>query len=47
MGLNVLAIKAAKPKEKRYLLKDERGLYLEIMPTGSKLWRLRYWFNQK
>jgi integrase len=36
------AIKAAKPQEKPYKLSDGRGLYLEIMPTGSKLWRLKY-----
>ncbi|MEB0129720.1 integrase arm-type DNA-binding domain-containing protein [Pseudomonas sp. CCI2.4] len=36
------ALKAAKPKEKPYKLADGEGLYLEIMPTGSKLWRLKY-----
>ncbi|PWK43765.1 tyrosine-type recombinase/integrase [Pseudomonas sp. OV226] len=36
------AIKAAKPHEKPYKLSDGGGLYLEIMPTGSKLWRLKY-----
>jgi integrase len=36
------ALKAAKPKEKPYKLTDGEGLYLEIMPTGSKLWRLKY-----
>ncbi|MDR0647988.1 MAG: Arm DNA-binding domain-containing protein, partial [Synergistaceae bacterium] len=28
-------------------LKDEHGLYLEILPTGKKVWRMRYWINQK
>ncbi|AOE87947.1 tyrosine-type recombinase/integrase [Pseudomonas sp. TCU-HL1] len=36
------AIKAAKPKEKPYKLSDGQGLYLEVMPNGSKLWRLKY-----
>lgn len=36
------AIKAAKPKEKPYKLTDGQGLYLEVMPNGSKLWRLKY-----
>lgn len=36
------AIKAAKPKEKPYKLTDGQGLYLEITPNGSKLWRLKY-----
>jgi len=31
------AIKAAKPKEKPYKLTDGQGLYLEVMPNGSKL----------
>jgi hypothetical protein len=26
---------------------DEKGLYLEISPTGSKLWRWKYRFNGK
>ena len=38
------AIKAAKPKEKPYKLTDGQGLYLDIKPTGSKLWRLKYRF---
>src|SRR3979490_3121780 len=36
------AIKVAKPKDKPYKLTDGQGLYLEVMPTGSKLWRLKY-----
>jgi hypothetical protein len=36
------AIKAAKPKEKPYKLTDGQGLYLEVMPNGSKLWRMKY-----
>jgi integrase len=28
-------------------MKDEHGLYLEILPTGKKVWRMRYWINQK
>ncbi|MGV8841858.1 MAG: tyrosine-type recombinase/integrase [Pseudomonas sp.] len=38
------AIKAAKPKEKPYKLTDGQGLYLDIKPGGSKLWRLKYRF---
>ena len=33
------AIKAAKPKEKTFKLTDGQGLYLDVKPTGSKLWR--------
>lgn len=41
------AIKAAKPKEKPYKLTDGQGLYLEIMPNGSKLWRMKYRHSDK
>lgn len=32
----------AKPKEKPYRISDSNGMYLEIMPNGSKYWRLKY-----
>jgi integrase len=35
-------IRAAKPRQKPYKLKDERGLYLLVTPPGGRLWRLRY-----
>lgn len=41
------AIKAAKPRDKLYKLTDGQGLYLEIKPNGSKLWRLKYRFDGK
>ena len=47
MALTELQIKQAKPGEKRYMIRDDRGLYLEVMPSGSKYWRLRYWENGK
>jgi integrase len=40
-------VKNAKPKDKPYKLMDERGLFLLVNPTGSKLWRFRYRFNEK
>jgi integrase len=39
------AIKAAKPKERLYKKTDGQGLYLEIKPSGSKLWRFKYRFD--
>lgn len=36
------AIRAAKPKEKRYKLTDGEGLYVEVAPSGGKWWRLKY-----
>lgn len=35
-------IKAFKPREKRYRIGDGRGLLLEVMPSGHKVWRYRY-----
>ena len=42
MPLTDLEIKKAKPREKRYTLCDGKGLNLEIRPSGSKAWYLRY-----
>ncbi len=42
-----LQAKNAKPKEKPYMLRDDRGLYLRIDPSGRKYWILRYWENKK
>ncbi len=35
-------IKKAKPRDKAYKLSDEKGLYLEIAPSGGKWWRFKY-----
>lgn len=35
-------IREAKPHQKPYKLTDSNGLYLEIRPSGKKLWRYRY-----
>lgn len=36
------AIKAAKPESKQYRMTAGQGMYLQVMPNGSKLWRLKY-----
>jgi integrase len=46
MLTNIL-IKNAKPRSVAYVLKDERGLGLEVSTTGRKWWRFRYWFKGK
>ena len=33
-----------KPRQRPYKLADSGGLYLEVMPTGSKCWRQKYRF---
>lgn len=40
--LSDLKIKNAKPKQKNYQLGDSGGLYLNVKPSGSKLWEMRY-----
>lgn len=37
----------AKPESKPYKLSAGDGLFLEVTPTGSKRWRLRYFFAGK
>jgi integrase len=45
--LSATAINNAKPKDKPYKLADEKGLYLFIQATSSKLWRFDYRFLGK
>ena len=40
--LSDVQARAAKPREKPWKLSDGEGLYLEVQPSGSKLWRLKY-----
>lgn len=47
MALTDTALKALKPKEKNYTVTDEKGLYVEIFPTGRIVWRFRYRLNGK
>jgi hypothetical protein len=42
MALTAIAIKAAKGREKPYKLTDREGLYLSVMPNGSRYWRMNY-----
>lgn len=42
MPLSDTRIRAAKPNTKPYKLSDGGGLYLEVRPTGARLWRYRY-----
>jgi len=41
MPLTAKEVQEAKPRSKRYLLNDGDGLVLEIMTSGSKIWRFR------
>lgn len=42
MALSVVAIKAAKSRDKAYKLSDRDGLYLLVAPTGGRYWRMNY-----
>jgi integrase len=42
MALTDLKIRRSKPDAKAYKIADSGGLYIEVRPTGSKLWRYRY-----
>ncbi|MBC7414353.1 MAG: integrase arm-type DNA-binding domain-containing protein, partial [Herminiimonas sp.] len=37
-----VTVRNAKPRQKSYKLADGGGLYLEVMPVGSKLWRMKF-----
>lgn len=45
--LKLTAIRKAKAGPAEWKLTDEKGLYLLVTPTGSKLWRFKYRFNGK
>ncbi|SFW23163.1 hypothetical protein SAMN05216414_10751 [Nitrosovibrio sp. Nv17] len=35
MALTDTALKALKPRDKTYIVTDDRGLYVEVFPTGG------------
>lgn len=47
ISLSDAKVRNAKPRTKRYKLTDGEGLFLVVMPSGSKYWRLRYFFSGK
>jgi integrase len=40
-------VRALKPRETTYKLSDSGGLFLQIQPNGSRLWRMAYRFHGK
>ena len=42
MPLSDAAVRNAKPRAKPYKMGDSGGLYLQVQPNGSKLWRHKY-----
>jgi integrase len=47
MPLSEMQVRRIKPKEKSFMVRDSDNLYLEVLPTGKKYWRLRYWTQKK
>jgi integrase len=47
MPLKDTTARNAKPRPKKYKMFDGDGLYLEILPTGAKYWRMKYFFAKK
>ncbi|HPR53296.1 MAG TPA: integrase arm-type DNA-binding domain-containing protein [Deltaproteobacteria bacterium] len=45
--LSDIQVNKAKPKDRNYKLNDGFGLYLLVTPTGGKLWRFDYRFDDK
>ena len=45
--LTDVAIRNAKPRDKRFKVFDGKGLYLEVYPAGGRYWRLKYRINGK
>jgi hypothetical protein len=42
--LNDPQIRALKPGEKPRKVADAKRLYLRVMPSGEKIWRMKYFF---
>ncbi|MBR2209790.1 MAG: integrase arm-type DNA-binding domain-containing protein [Synergistaceae bacterium] len=40
--LSEVQIKNSKPKDKKYLLNDSKGLYIRVDPSGRKYWLMRF-----
>ncbi|MFP4452993.1 MAG: Arm DNA-binding domain-containing protein [Desulfobacterales bacterium] len=47
INLTDVAVKGTKPGTRTFRLADGKGLYVEVTPQGSKLWRYRYRFKGK
>ena len=47
MPLSDTKIRALKPREKKYIEADEKGLAIEVTPTGAKRWVFRFRLHDK
>ncbi len=47
MSLSETKVRNAKPKPRPYKLFDGEGLFLLVAPSGSKYWRMKYFFGKE
>lgn len=47
MALSDTKLKTLKPAEKPYPIADGGGLFIEVLPSGKKVWRMRYRLNDR
>lgn len=47
MTLTIADVKNAKARPQTYKLSDSRGLFLQVSPTGAKLWRYKFRYAGK
>lgn len=42
MPLTDISVRHAKPRDKSYKMADMLGLYIQVLPSGAKLWKMKY-----
>ena len=47
MPLTDTTVRNLKSAEKTYRVSDEKGMFIEVTPSGGKLWRIKYRFEGK
>ena len=45
MALTDTKLRSLRPRQKPYQVADGAGLFVEVMPTGKRVWRLRYRYS--
>lgn len=45
MPLTDISVRHAKPRDKSYKMADMLGLYIQVLPSGAKLWKMKYRFD--
>ncbi|USI75483.1 integrase arm-type DNA-binding domain-containing protein [Sphingopyxis sp. USTB-05] len=45
MPLTDTAVRHAKPRDKSYKMADMQGLYIQVLPSGGKHWKMKYRFD--